>query len=410
MAGPITLATIRTSAVLGLRLGVQAGTLLLVARLLGPERFGAFTGVAALALILGTFSTFGTHLVLLAKMSKNPSRRASVLIYALPTTLLCGSTLLLIFVLTCVLALRSSGIDLGVIIAIGIAETLLQPLAALAVVQLLAAEHTARSQLMQTLPLVLRLMAALVIFLLQPADPLSAYGYGYLVATAVALGVVMERIRMPWPHPLSWRWPSKQERRESVGYAVLNVTSIGPAELDKTLSAKLLPLGAAGLYAAGARVVGAVTLPVIALMLAALPRLFREGQHEPDRTTRLLKWIFGATALYSVVLAIALWSCAPVFEWLLGDRYEGVDRAIRWLCIAVPGMALRIAAGSALMALGKPWMRAGFEMTGLAVLCVTSILLTAQLGPLGMPLALACAEWTMASLGVWLIVRVCRAK
>ena len=45
MTGPIARGTIRTTFVLGLRLLVQAGTLLIVARMLGPDQFGAFASV-----------------------------------------------------------------------------------------------------------------------------------------------------------------------------------------------------------------------------------------------------------------------------------------------------------------------------------------------------------------------------
>jgi O-antigen/teichoic acid export membrane protein len=410
VAGPIALATVHTSAVLGLRLLVQAGTLLLVARLLGPDQFGSFAGVAALAMLLGTLSTFGTHLVLLGEMSKDPTRREQVLRYALPTTLACGSILLAAFILICTLALSGSGVPLGVLMAIGVAEMLLQPLFALLASELLALQRTALSQLLQILPLALRLVAATVVLMLEFPQPLAAYGYGYGIATAIALTAAMEYMPKPWPHPRTWRWPTKHERRESVGYALLNITAMGPAELDKTLAVRLLPLSAAGFYAAGARVVGATTLPVVALMLSALPRLFREGQSQAQRTARLLRWIFGTTTLYSVVLAIVLWWCAPLFASLFGSKYEGVDVAIRWLCIAVPGMALRMAAGSTLMALGKPWMRAGFEVVGLVVLAAAAIALTVYFGAHGMPLALACSEWAMAALGMGMILCLHRKK
>lgn len=405
--GPIALAALRTSVVLGLRLIVQAGTLLLVARMLGPGQFGSFVGVAALAVLLGTLSTFGTHLVLLGAMSKDPVSRAQILSYALPTTLLCGGALLIAFVLICTQLLHASGVGWGVLLALGVAEMLLMPLSALAVVEVLAAEHTARSQLLQTLPLALRLVAAAAVGWLAPEDPLTVYGYGYCMATAIGLLVMLACLPRRWPHPRVWRRPSGQELREAASYAALNISAIGPAELDKTLAIRLLPLPAAGLYAAAARVVGAVTLPVIALMLSALPRLFREGHEQPQRTARLLRWIFGATALYGMGLAVALWCCAPLFAWLLGGKYEGVDEVVRWLCLAVPGMALRIAAGNALMALGKPWMRAGFEVAGLVVLSVAAMLLTAYIGIFGMALALVCSEWAMALLGSGLVVRVC---
>ena len=92
--GPIARATIRTSFVLGLRLIVQAGTLLLVARMLGPEQFGAFAGVAALAMLLGVLASFGTTWILLSELTNSLKQRSPVLAYALPTTLICGIFLL----------------------------------------------------------------------------------------------------------------------------------------------------------------------------------------------------------------------------------------------------------------------------------------------------------------------------
>lgn len=406
--GPIALATLRTSVVLGLRLIVQAGTLLLVARMLGPEQFAGFVGVAALAVMLGTLSTFGTHLVLLGAMSKDPANREEVLPYALPTTLLCGGVLLAVFILICTQVLHGSGVAWDVLLAIGVAEMLLMPLSALAVVEVLATGHTARSQLLQTLPLALRMMVATMVSWLAVTEPLTAYGYGYCITAAIGLLVILSCLSQRWPQPRLWRSPSRSELREAASYAVLNITAIGPAELDKTLAVRLLPLPAAGLYAAGTRMVGAVTLPVLALMLSALPRLFREGKAQPQRTARLLRWIFGATALYGMGLAVVLWWCAPLFAWLLGDKYQGVEEVIRWLCLAVPGMVLRIAGGNALMALGKPGMRAGFEVSGLIVLSVAAVLLTSYWGMHGMVFALVCAEWAMALLGGWLVVRVQR--
>lgn len=403
MKGPIARGTIRTSFVLGLRLLVQAGTLLLVARMLGPHQFGAFAGVAALAVILGTLSTFGTHLVLLGEVSKEPEQRTEVLPYAVPTTLLCGSGLLVIYLAICMLILREADVSLAVLLAIGITETLLQPLFGLPAAEHLALGRTARSQLLTTLPLALRLAAAALVFLLHPVNPLAAYSYGYLVASLIALAIATVTMPAPWPRFVHWRPPNKAELRHSAGYAALNITATSPAELDKTLAAQLLPLGVAGLYAAGARVIGAATLPVIAMMLSALPRLFREGQDQPKRTARLLRWLFAAALGYSVALAVLLWLIAPVFVWLFGPKYNGIEHMIHWLCLAVPGMALRMAAGNVLMTLGKPWMRVSFEVIGLIVLVIAATMLTTRFGPAGMPQALACSEWGMAIIG-WLCI------
>lgn len=406
--GPIARGTVRTSAVLGLRLLVQAGTLLIVARMLGPNQFGAFAGVAALAVLLGTLATFGTHLVLLGEVSKEPARSEQVLPYSVPTTLLCGAVLLGVYLLICALALHETGVALSVLLAIGITEMWLQPLFLLPAGEHLALGRIARSQLLTTLPLALRLLAAASVLVLRPADPLAAYGYGYLGASLIALTIATLTMPAPWPRPSQWRLPSKSELREAAGYAVLNITATTPAELDKTLATKLLPLAGSGVYAAGARVIAAATLPVMAMMLSALPRLFREGQGRPIRTAQLLRWIFTAALSYSALLAVILWFVAPVFVWLFGVKYHGIEHMIHWLCLVVPGMALRLAAGSVLMALGKPWMRVGFEVAGLVVLIIASVILTAHFHAVGMPLALACSEWSMATVGVMLVYRVCR--
>src|SRR5574337_1821483 len=132
------------------------------------------------------------------------------------------------------------------------------------------------------------------------------------------------------------------------------------------------------------------------------------GDWSSDVCSSDLRWIFTATLSYSAVLAVILWFVAPGFVWLFGAKYHGIEHMIHWLCLVVPGMALRLAAGSVLMALGKPWMRVGFEVAGLVVLIIASVILTAHFHAVGMPLALACSEWSMATVGVMLLYSVCR--
>lgn len=399
LSGPIGRATARTSVVLGLRLLVQTSTLLLVARLLGPQQFGAFAGAAALAVVLGTLSTFGMHFVLLEEVSRDPAQRHEVLRYAVPTTLLLGSVLLVTYLLISPLVLAGAGIGLLALVAIGGTEMVLQPLFGLPTTEHWARGRVARSQLLTILPLAVRLLAACTVFLSHPADPLKSYVYGYFFASLTALFIATLSMPAPWPALRCWRLPSRGELRHAGGYAALAITGIGPAELDKTLATNLLPLATAGLYAAGARIIGAATLPVIAMMLSALPRLFQEGQHQPQRTAHLLRFLFICALAYSVGLAALLWSFAPVFLWLFGPNYRGLPHIIHWLCLAIPGMALRMAAGSVLMALGRPWIRVGFELTGLVILVVTAMIFIKFLGAIGIPLALTFSEWTMALLG-----------
>lgn len=406
--GPIARATIRTSFVLGLRLLVQAGTLLLVARILGPSDYGAFAAIAALAVLMGTFATFGTHLVLLAEASKSPDQRQPVLAYAVPITLISGSVLFLLYLATGQFWLASTSVPLQVMACIGLTETLLLPLYLLPAIEELALEKTARSQLMVIFPLALRMAAAGIVMLLAPVQPLALFAWLYLATALLALVCMKVYKHDAWLRPKQWKLPNRAQLKHSVGYATLSLTAAGPSELDKMLAVKLLPLGVSGLYAAASRVIGAATLPVTALLLSTLPRLFRQAGEHSAQSQRLNRWIYLSVLIYGMALAGLLWLAAPAVQWLFGSQYDGMDSMLRWLCLAVPGLVLRLTVASILMTQDKPWLRAGFEVFGMATLAIAAFALYPMFGPKGMALALAASEWGMVLAGVFFILKVQR--
>jgi O-antigen/teichoic acid export membrane protein len=199
--------------------------------------------------------------------------------------------------------------------------------------------------------------------------------------------------------------PCWAEWGRSSGYAVINISKSAPSEIDKTLAIKLLPIGYAGVYSIAARVVGALTLPVIAMLLAALPRLFGG---EREKSAVLLLWMYGAAFLYSVTLAGLLWLSAPLLSLVFSESYQGLSEIVRLLCYAVPAVAIRMVAGNALMATRSPWLRVCFEGLGILLLVTGSIVLTSLFGYLGLPFAVILSEWIMALVGgglSWYVLR-----
>jgi O-antigen/teichoic acid export membrane protein len=402
--GPIAKSTVRTSFVLGLRLVVQAGTLLLVARMLGPEQFGAFAGIAALAVLLGAFSTFGTHLVLLGEVSKDKKQREEVLAYAVPTTLMGGSLLFLVYLAIYHLFLSEVALPIFVVVCIGVTEVILMPLFVFPVVEQIALEKTASSQLLTVIPLAFRMLAALGVMLLMPENPLDLFAFLYMLTALLILYAENFFSENGWPAIRRWQLIGKQDLKRSAGYATLALTAIGPSELDKILAVKLLPLGVSGVYAAISRVIGAAILPVIALLLSSMPRLFRDNEENLSRNKRLMDYIFISVFLYGLLLSGLLLLLLPVLEWLFGKQYAGMAEILPWLCFAVPGLALRTAAGSMLITMNKPWMRTGIEVFGMLALAASAIAFAQYLGAKGMALALAVSEWGMAVVSIRLSV------
>jgi O-antigen/teichoic acid export membrane protein len=402
--GPIAKSTIKTTFVLGLRLVVQAGTLLCVARMLGPEQFGAFAGVAALAVLMGAFATFGTHLVLLGEVSKDPACRTDVLTYAVPTTLITGSFLFFAFLAACLWLFSSIQIPLSVFICIGLTEIILLPLFVLPATEQLAQEKTARSQLQMLFPLTLRSLAAIALLVAGSTQPLTVFSWLYLSTAVISLFFIWMTNKNSWLTVSEWKLASKQQLRNSAGYAALSMTAAAPGELDKVLASKLLPPEIGGLYSAASRIIASATYPVIALMLSALPRLFVLATHESDKNKKLVKWIFVSVFCYSFLLAGMLWLLSPLLEVIFGKKYEGMSVVLQWLCLAIPGMALRIAAGNVLISMSKPWTKALIDSAGVITLTFFALLFLQPLGNISLPIALAVSELIMAIVSISILL------
>lgn len=398
MKGPLAKSTLRTGLVLGARLFVQTSTLLLVARILGTQQFGAFAALAAIAVLLGSLSTFGMQVVLLRNVSRSAKSELATLQVALPVTLLCSVLLLLAFLITTALQWEHHQIPLATLGMIGAAEIILMPLLALRAAGQHGLGKVAASQLTMLLPLTLRLLAALAVMMANPENPLSAYAVGYLIAAAFALALSLLAPLPRWPGISLWRLPDRQTIAIAGGYAVLNLNRIGPTELDKALAGTLLPLDTAGIYSAASRLIGATTLPVTAMNLSALPRLFREHDNKPQKARKLLLIMYATAFCYGTAIAACAWIAAPLFPHIFGTGFQNIERMVQLLSFVIPGMALRLVGGNVIMALGRPWVRASLEGLGMTALALGALYLTSRLGDIGLITALAISEWGMAIL------------
>lgn len=404
LSGPIAKSTIKTTFVLGLRLVVQAGTLLCVARMLGPEQFGAFAGVASLAVLLGALSTFGTNWVLLGELSKITKSRDKLLSYILPTTLICGAFILTLYLFITFFLFANTKIGMSVLILIGLTEIILQPFFSLIVTEHHASEHIAKSQFINLLPLALRLVFAAFILLVQLNEPLHWYLLGYLFSSIIALLIGGKTLSEAWPRLKIWRLPTLNEVKSASGFAISNMTRMGPAELDKTLAAKLLPLGEVGIYAASSRSVSAIFLPISSMLLSVLPKLFRASDHKNTSFRNTLILIYLSALIYSVVVAFLLWIVAPFSLIIFGENYQGMGDIIRALSFAMPGIALRLIASNLLVTLNRPWFRVTMELLGMLLVSVLSVLLVKSIGVYGIIISIIVSESIMAIFGAWLII------
>ncbi len=390
---------------LALRLLLQAGSLFLIARVLGPSLFGAFAGTAALAILLGTLTTFGTHLVLLAETSRHFKRRLRVLPYCVTTALFAGSCLLAMFISLTNMLFVDSPINTSLVLTIGIVEIIVLPLLSFPSVQLQACRRIVASQFVFLTPLAIRFLVILGIFLFPVSEPLHKFIIGSLLAGMIGLIVATIMLPNTWPAFHHWRIARRHEIRHAAGYAAINLAARGPTEIDKSLAGRLLPLATAGLYSGAARLVSAVNVPVVAMIQAALPTLFVQARDTEGIRPAMLATMTGVALLYGGCVAIVMWLLVPAISGLFGDAYTGIGAAAKLLCAAIPGATLRITSGAVLLARNQPWARVSFELSGIGVLILAAIFLVPHHGISGMIGAYILAEWTMAAIALLFVVR-----
>ena len=392
--GRVARGTVATTAVMAVRVCALAVQMLLAARLLQPESFAHYVAVGVLAVLLGGLSTFGTQLLVLRDVARGEGIESFAI--GLGTWRWLALPLFGIYLLAC----QSMGLLGGawlLILGVGVAEFFLQPLLQLIAAVLQGRGAVPLGQGWLVAPLAARALLILGLTLVSPPEPLAWLGGVHLVASLAPVVLMLRFGGVGVPSHRQWRRLLGKEWGAAAGFALLGVTANAQAELDKLLAVRLLPLGAAGLYAAASRVLGAVVLPVMAMLVSAMPRLF--GKVEWDR--RLVSALATASLAYACLAGGAVWVLAPCVGWLLGPGYAGVEEVLRTLLWALPAQSLRLVALNVLMTKGSPATRVGVEAFGMA--CLVSVALGMRAAGYGLAAAVVLAEWATMLVAVGVI-------
>ena len=186
----------------------------------------------------------------------------------------------------------------------------------------------------------------------------------------------------------------------------MNFTAINPSELDKALALRLAGASETGLYALASRAMSVVTLPVVAMLLSAQPRIFRDSENAGEKAGRLIGFLIIVAFVYGVAVALLLRFVAPsLLELVFGDRYIGIAEIVEAIALIAPFMCVRFAAGwRHPFALGRPWARTGIESLALALMVLLTLLLAPGYGIMGIIWAVLSSEAFMACGGCLMLL------
>jgi O-antigen/teichoic acid export membrane protein len=345
-----------------LRLAFQSATFVLVARALGASGFGAFAAALALTSVLAPFGACGAGNLLVMHVARERDSFSRHFGAALLTIPVAGLPLAALAVGAGALILP---VPVALVVLVALAELIFARLAELSAQAFQGLERPRPFALLQLVPAVFRLAAALAFAVAGLQAPV-AWGVAYLAGSATAAAlclVVVTRIAgRPRGHE-----GLRTMLREGSWFALAQSSANVYTDIDKTLLARLGSLPAAGVYAVAYRATAMAFTPVAGLLAASYARFFRRGAAGIRGSRRLAVELLPAACLYGAAAGAVLFLAAPVLPYVLGSDYAEATSALRWLALLPLVQGVYYLAGDALTGAGHQRVRTGIQLGAAAL-------------------------------------------
>ena len=350
----------------GVRLLVQLGYFVLIARILHKDGYGAFSGAVALVAVLAPFAGWGSGNLLVKNVARDPSTFR--LYWGRAITVTCLSAgLLTLFALTLGWIVLPRTVPLGIVLWVAISDLLFTRLLEAAVLAFQAVHRLFKTAVLSVLFSLAKLVGVLLLFEVHGSDALLDWSLLYLVGNALtaAIGGLWVSLELGMP-----RFDLSGWRRE-FGEGFYFASSISAQRIyldsDKALLPRLASLEAAGIYTAAARIVEVAFIPVLSLLTAAYARFFMSGQEGVRGTLALSRRLLPVALGYAAVAGVALYALAPVVPWFLGPEFAESVEAVRWLAVVPLLMTLHRFAADSLTGADRQASRTHIEFAAAAL-------------------------------------------
>jgi O-antigen/teichoic acid export membrane protein len=339
-----------------------------VARALGVEGFGAFSGTVALVALIGPFGSLGAINLMIRNITRDPQSAARQYSTAVVITAVSGAVFSLLLA-GAAAWVAPSGVASWIVLCVAVGDLLGNRL-----VELAGAVHLAQDRMFRTaiFPLYLhgaRLAAALGLFVVVPHADLGTWAVFYLAAsllvTVPILLVTLSHVgrgRLDLPR-------YRAEWREGVLFAFGFAAQTVYNDIDKAMLARLGTLEATGIYSAAYRVIDMAFVPMRALLSASYARFFREGNQGLTGTVAFAKRLAKPGLGYCLFASVALFTGADLLPVILGHEYEAAVGALRGLAVLPLLKGVHYLAGDSLTGAGLQGPRTAVQV-GIAVLNV----------------------------------------
>jgi O-antigen/teichoic acid export membrane protein len=316
----------------GVRIIVQAGYFVLIARALGPHEYGAFVGATALIALAASFAGLGAGNLLVKNVSRDKSLFAvywgnALFLLAVSGVLLSSAIVLLGH------WILPPTIPLLLIILLCLSDLMGARINDITAQSFQAMEQLGYTANFTLLPYVLRLISAVIVFSVWHHATAMCWGWFYLGSMVISCSIAVTITNWKLGNPKLCLSRIPPELKEGFFFgAGLSAQTIYN-DIDKTMLASLSTLDATGIYAAAYRVIDVAFTPVRSVLYAAYSNCFRSGQHGIVASYAYAKRLMPRMIGYSVLAFAGIYLAAPIFPLVIGTGFARTVEALRWLAL-----------------------------------------------------------------------------
>jgi O-antigen/teichoic acid export membrane protein len=391
----------------GFRLVIQATYFVLIARALGPDAFGAFVTVVAMAALLGPFSGVGAANLFIKNVRSGKRTAAICWGNGILLTGISGGLLSILGLgLSLILRLKT---PLLVLVLVAVSDLVWLKMSELAASGFTALSRMTQTSIQSVVISLLRLIAIAGLMVTGRPVTLVRWAIVYLLTSLVGAAYAVVKGSQFWGRPVINVAALREDIAEGIYFSIAGSATTVYNDIDKIMLNRLADLTATGVYAAAYRVIDVSMAPVRSLAAASYPQFFRKGVEGLSATYAYARTLIARTTVYGSLAAAGLWLFAPALPCVLGAKYEAVIPAVRWLALIPFLRCIHSFLADSLSGAGLQRVRTGIQVSAALLNVGANLVVLPRYSWRG-------AAWT--SLGCdgflvvtfWFVVQCCRRE
>ncbi len=310
---------------------LQAGTFILLARLLGVSEYGIFSGAFALVTVVAPYSTLGAGLLFLRYVSLDRSQAGLYWGNALLISLTMSSLIaLLLWFAGPLLTGQPNGLLFAVLV---FANCFFFQVVAIAGQVFQTFDNLRMTAILSLLTNFSRLVILVIMELTLHRANAFQWAVGVLISSMATAALAWLCVRSEFG--LTIRFDARLILRrawEGLGFSFAGTTQAAYNDIDKTMLSHYGLNRENGFYTLAYRIVEFATAPITAMDVALLPRYFVLSQEGMLPVVRRVAKSLRVGVAVGVGIVGATLLLAPLVPHMVGRDFSGVLIALRWLC------------------------------------------------------------------------------